>query len=100
MNSFFDQPLCQFLWISNRGGGQNELRSCAIEIRHPFEPADHIGNMGTKHAPIGMGFIDDNETQVGEEVAPVGVMRQDPGMEHVRIGQYDTRVPANGDRAD
>src|SRR6185369_12421145 len=95
MDWLLDQSLGQFLWISNRGGGKNELRRGTIEFRHPFEPADHIGNMGAKHAPVGMSLIDDNETQVCKEVAPVGVMRQNAGVEHIRVRQYDTRVLAD-----
>ena len=72
------------------------MRVCTIEIRHTFEPADDIGNMRAKDTAIGVGFIDDDKAQVGEEVAPVGVMRQDARVKHVGIGQNDARILADG----
>ena len=41
--------------------------------------------MRAKDPAIGMGFVNDNVFEVGEEVAPVGMMRQDARMEHIRL---------------
>ncbi len=95
-NVLFDEGFGKFFGISNRGGCKDELRLCAVEIRHPFESADDVGDMRAEDPAIGVGFVNDDEFQVREEVAPVGVMRQDSRVEHVGIGQDDAGVFTNG----
>ena len=51
--------------------------------------------MRTKHAAIGVHFINHNKAQIAEEVRPVRMMRQDAGMKHVGIAQDDARVLAD-----
>ena len=45
--------------------------------------------MGPEDPPVGMDFINDHISQVLEEPDPFGMMGEDPGMEHVRIGNHD-----------
>ena len=52
--------------------------------------------MRAEDAAIGVSFINDDEAQIGEEIAPVGVMRQNPRVKHVGVAQHDARVLADG----
>ena len=67
-----------------------------IEICHAFQSADHVGHMRAEHATIGVGFINDDEAQIGQEIQPVRVMRQDPGVKHIGVAQHDARILADG----
>jgi hypothetical protein len=52
--------------------------------------------MRAEDAAIGVGLIDDHVAQAAEELIPVGVVRQDAGMQHVWVGQYDAGILADG----
>ena len=93
---FFDQSFRQFLWIANGRRGKDELRPGPIKVCNPLESANDVGNVRAEDTAIGVGFINDDISQAGKEVAPVGVMRQDTCMQHVGIGQNDTGILANG----
>lgn len=43
-----------------------------------------------------MGFVDDDEFEIGEEFSPIGVVRQDARMQHVGILQHDAGGFADG----
>ncbi len=45
--------------------------------------------MSAEHAPIGVEFVDDDDPQLLEELVPLGVMGEDRGVEHVRVGDDD-----------
>ena len=92
----FDQPLGQFRWVADGGGGQDELRLRPVEGRHALQPADDIGDVRAEHAPVGMHLVDDHEAQVAQEIRPVGVVRQDAGVQHVGVGEDDAGVFADG----
>ena len=96
VDRFFDQTFGQLLRITNRGGGQDELRPRTVELRHPLQSAKHIGDVRAKDAAVGMGLVDDHIFQAAEEIEPVGVMRQDPGVQHIRVGEHDAGVFADG----
>ena len=69
---------------------------CAIELCHTLEPANDIGNMRAEDSAVGVGFVDDNEFEVGKKIAPVGVMRQDTRVQHVWICENDAGSFTNG----
>ena len=56
---------------------------------YAFQPADHVGDMRTENAAVGVQFVNDDEFQVAKEFVPVGVMRQDARVEHVGIGEQE-----------
>ena len=91
-----DQFFGQFLRVADGGGGEDELRICAVKGRHAFQAPDDIGHVRAEDPAIGVQFVDDHEFQVAEEVGPVGVMGQDTGVQHVGIGQQDAGVLADG----
>src|SRR6185369_10781783 len=92
----FDQTFGEFAGIPDGCRSENELRLCPIKGSHTFQPANDVGDMRAEDPAIGMGFINDDELQVGEEVVPVGMMRQDAGVQHIWIGEHNACVLANG----
>ena len=52
--------------------------------------------MRAEDSAIGVGFVNDDEFQVAEKVAPVGVMRENPCVKHIGIAQHDAGVLADG----
>ena len=52
--------------------------------------------MASEHAAIGVQFVDDDVPQILEVPCPASVMRQDAGVQHVRIAQ--DHVGAAADR--
>ncbi len=95
-NRGLDQALGQFLRVADGGGGEDELRPGSIELCHPLQPADHVGEMRTEYTPVGVHLINDYESQVAEKVRPIGVVGQDAGMQHVGVGEDDIAVLADG----
>ena len=51
--------------------------------------------MAAKDAPIRMQFVDDDITQVLEQLRPPRVVRQDAGVQHVGIGQHQMCPPSH-----
>ena len=49
----------------------------------------HVRQVAAEHAPVGVKLVDDDVAEVLEQVHPLGVMRQDPRVEHVRVGQHE-----------
>ena len=61
-----------------------------------LQPPQDVGEMTAEDAAIRVQLVDDHVAQVLEELRPARVMREDPGVHHVRIGEHDVRLPANG----
>ena len=51
--------------------------------------------MAPKHAAIGVQLVDHDVAQVFKRAGPFGVVRQDSGVQHVRIGQDHVPALAN-----
>ena len=83
------------LRIADGGRAQDELRLHAIERADALEPAQHVGDVAAEHAAVGVHFVDDDVAQVLEELRPLGVMRQDRLVQHVRVGHHDVAVQAD-----
>ena len=45
--------------------------------------------MAAKYAAVGVQFIQHDIFQILKQPRPSGVMRKNPGVQHVWIGQYD-----------
>src|SRR5271169_465098 len=52
--------------------------------------------MRTKHAAIRMSLVDNDIFQVCQKSAPILMIWKNADVQHVRVGQDETRVPANG----
>ena len=49
--------------------------------------------MRAEHAAVHVRLVDHHDREVGEEVAPRGVVREDRQVQHVRVGEHDVRPP-------
>ena len=92
----FEKPPCQLSGIGNCGGAANELRVAAVEARDAAETPEHVAQMAAKNATIGVQLVDYNVAQIFEEARPARVVREDPSVQHVRVGQDDVAFFANG----
>ncbi len=85
---FLDYLLGQLLRIGDGGRAADELRIRSVKPAYPFQPSYHVGQMTAEDSPIVMDFVDNHESQILEKLNPAGVMRQDPAMKHIRIGDH------------
>ncbi len=90
------QALRQLSRIGNRRRAGDELRRRAVKRRHPPQPAQHVGQMAAKNAPIGVQLVEHDEAQILEQAGPPRMVRQNPRMQHVRVGEHDVPPIANG----
>ena len=73
--------------IGDGGGGHDELRRGAVVAADPLEAPEHVGEVAAEHAAVRVQLVDHDVAEVLEEVHPLGVVGQDPRVEHVRIGE-------------
>ena len=92
----FYQRLGQFFGIRDSRRTADELRPRSIELANSFQPADYVRQMAAVHAAIIVQLIDHHIAKVLETFRPLGVMRQDTAVQHVRIGQHHIGALANG----
>ena len=52
--------------------------------------------MAAEHAAIGVQLVEDDVAQVFEDARPLRVVRQDAGVQHVRVREDDVAAFANG----
>ncbi len=69
---------------------------CPVEAADADQPADDVGKMRAENAAVNVQFIDHDVFEVHEKLLPLGVVRQNAGMQHVRIGDDDVALPADG----
>ena len=92
----FEQARSQFARIGNRRGTANELRLPPIKTRDAPQPAQNIAKMAAKNAAIGMQFVQNDVAKILEQARPARVVRQDAGVQHVRVRQNNVAFFANG----
>jgi len=95
MHLFFHQRFGMRMRVADGGRAQDELRAHAVERADALEPADHVGDVAAEHAAVGMDLIDHHVAQVLEELRPLGVVRQDRLVQHVRVADHDVAVQAD-----
>ena len=89
------QALGELERVRDRRRGENEPRLRAVQTRHATKPAQDVRDVRAEHPPVHVRLVDDDPTQVGEEVAPALVVRQDPDVEHVGIGEHEVGAPTD-----
>ena len=52
--------------------------------------------MAAEHAAIAVHLVDHHVAQVLEELRPLGVVRQDGLVQHVRVADHDVAMQADG----
>jgi hypothetical protein len=92
MHRQFQQRFRMRLRIADGGRADDELRRGAVERAHTLQPPQHVGHVAAEHAAVGMHFVDHHVAQVLEELRPLGVVRQDGLVQHVRIADHDVAM--------
>ena len=92
-----DEPLRMLARVGDRGRATDDLRRAAVEAAHPEEAAEHVGEVGPKHSPVGVQLVEHDESQVLEQAEPFRVMRKDARVQHIRVRDHD--VAGGADRA-
>ena len=80
------EPLGELDRVGDRRAGQQEARLGAVDRGGPPQPPQHVGDVRAEHAAVDVRLVDDDEREVGEQVAPGGVVGQDPDVQHVGVG--------------
>ena len=75
---------------------QMNCGDAAVEARDAAQPAQHIAQVAAEDAAIGVQLVQHDVAQILEQARPAGVVRQDAGVQHVRIGQHDVPLFADG----
>ncbi len=80
--------------VGDRCRGQHENRIRTVQPGQPAQSPDHQRDVRSEHSAVGVAFVDHHELQPPQHPGPTGVRRQDPAVEHVRIGQNPAGVRA------
>ena len=92
----FEQPRSQFAGIGDRRGAANELGLALVETRNASQAAENVAEVASENAAISMQFVENDVAKIFEQPCPARVMRQDAGVQHIRIRQHDVAFLANG----
>ena len=89
------EALGELAGVADRGARHQEARGGAVGAGDAPEPSEHVGDVGAEHAAVDVRLVDDHDREVGEEVPPRGVVREDPEVQHVGVGEDDVAVAAD-----
>ncbi len=78
--------------ISDRRRRADEQRARPVKARDAHQAADHVGDVRPEDAAVRVELVDDDVLQRLERARPRGVVREDPGVEHVRV-RHDDAAP-------
>ena len=84
-----EDPLGQLARVGDGGAGADEDRVGAVVAADAAQAPDHVGDVAAEEAAVGVQLVDDHELQVLEQLEPLGVVGEDRGVEHVRVGDDD-----------
>ena len=81
--------------ICHRRGTADEDGVLSVEAADPFQPPEHVGHMAAEDSAVDVKFVHHHVLQVGKELLPLGVVRQDAGVQHVRVGDHHVALLAD-----
>ena len=84
----------QLTGVADGGAAQHVAELAAVVAHESFEPAQHERHVTAEDAAVRMHLVDDHIAQVAQETRPLGVLRQDAGVQHVGIRQDEVRLAA------
>ncbi len=90
------QPLGQLARVGNGRRRADEHRVGPVVPADAAQPPQHVREVAAEHAAVRVQLVDDDEAQVLEQPGPLAVMRQDPRVQHVGVGQHHLRPRADG----
>ena len=79
--------------VGDRGRGQHEHRLRAVAAADAAQPAQHVPDVRPEDAAVGVALVDDHVGHPAQRARPLLVGRQDPAVQHVRVGDDPPRVP-------
>ena len=82
--------------VPDRRRAADDDRVGAVVAAQPQQPPQHVRDVAAEHAAVRVQLVDDDDLDLLEELEPLGVMREDRGVEHVRVRDHD--LPGRPDR--
>ncbi len=79
----------QLLRIADGRRAGHDDRVAAVVRAQAEEAPQDVGHVAAEDPAVGVRLVDDDEAQLFEELVPLRVVRQDGGVEHVRVGDHD-----------
>ena len=89
------QPLGELARVGDRRAGEHEARLGPVGGGDPPQPPQHVGDVRAEHAAVDVRLVDHDDREVGEHVRPRPVVREDPEVQHVRVGEDHVRLAAD-----
>ena len=89
------QALGELARVADRGARHQEARLGAVGAGDAAQAAQHVADVRAEDAAVDVRLVDDDDREVGEEVRPRRVVREDPEVEHVGVGEDDVGVAAD-----
>ncbi len=77
--------------IGDRRRRHQELRLGSVHLGEATQTTQHVADVRTEHASVDMCLVDDDVTQVVQDVGPAIMVRQNADVEHVGVGENDIR---------
>jgi hypothetical protein len=62
---------------------------------HPAQPTEQVGDVAAEHATEDVELVDHDVAQPAQERGPALVVREEPGVEHLGVGQHHGGVAAD-----
>ena len=78
--------------LADGGRGAHERGIGAVVGRDATQTAQHVGDVAAEDAPEQVQLVDHDVLEPGEEPHPTGVVREDPAVEHLGVGEQDRGV--------
>ena len=88
------QALGELERVCDRRRGQHEARLGPVSVRDSPQAPQHVRDVRSEDAAVGVRLVHDDPPEVRDEVAPALVVGQDPDVEHVRVGEDQVRPAA------
>ena len=82
--------------VPDRRGRAHDDRVRAVVSAQAEQPAQDVRDVAAEHAAVGVQLVDDDDPDLLEELEPLRVMREDRGVEHVRVRDHDLPGRADG----
>ncbi len=83
------QHRCQLGRIGNRRRAADDDRRAAVVGTQTKQAPDHVGDVAPEDAAVCVELVDDDDPELLEQLEPLGVVRQDRRIQHVRVADDD-----------
>lgn len=68
--------------VGDGGAAQDEARVAAIKRTQAHQAAEHVGQMASEHAAVGVQLVDDDVFEIFKQLDPSGMVGEDVGVQH------------------